>query len=179
MAVQMAKLQGAKAVIVCDPIARRREIALKNGADFAIDPIREDAGLRMKQLTGNRGVDVVIETSGSYPRLQAGLRGLTYGGRIAIVGWFGRDRGGFDLGHEAHMNNAALIFSRACSEPNPDYPRWDWARLNETCWRLLSQGKINCEDVLDPVVSFEEAGDAYREYVVENPSLSVKMGVKY
>ena len=58
-------------------------------------------------------------------------------------------------------------------------PRWDWARLNETCWRLLSQGKINCEDVLDPVVSFEEAGDAYREYVVENPSLSVKMGVKY
>ena len=77
------------------------------------------------------------------------------------------------------MNNATLIFSRACSEPNPDYPRWDWARLNETCWRLLSQGKINCEEVLDPVVSFEEAGDAYREYVVENPSLSVKMGVKY
>lgn len=76
----------------------------------------------MKQLTGNRGVDVVIETSGSYPGLQAGLRRLTYGGRIAIVGWFGRDRGGFDLGHEAHVNNATLIFSRACSETNPDYP---------------------------------------------------------
>ena len=40
----------------------------------------------MKQLTGTRGVDVVIETSVSYPGLQAGLRGLTYGGRIAIVG---------------------------------------------------------------------------------------------
>ena len=133
----------------------------------------------MKRLTGNRGVDVVIETSGTYPGLQAALRGLTYGGRIVVVGWFGYDRGGFHLGAEAHMNNATILFSRACSEPNPDYPRWNWERLNDTCWELLSTGKINCEDILDPVVPFDEAGDAYRKYVVENPSLSVKMGVKY
>lgn len=178
MAAQMAKLQGARTVIVSDPIAKRREIALKCGADYAIDPINEDAGLMMKRLTGNRGVDVVIETSGSYPGLQSAIRGLTYGGRIAIVGWFGKDRGGFNLGYEAHMNNATIFFSRACSEPNPDYPRWSWERLNETCWDLLSHGKINCEDIIDPIVSFEEAGDAYRKYVVENPALSVKMGVK-
>lgn len=179
MAAQMAKLQGAKLVIVSDPIAKRREIALKCGADYAIDPLNEDAGLRMKQLTGNLGVDVCIETSGSYPGLQACLRGVTYGGRIAIVGWYGRDKGGFDLGHEAHMNNATLFFSRACSEPNPDYPRWSWNRLNSTCWELLSQNKIHCEDVIDPVVPFDQAGDAYREYVVENPALSVKLGVRY
>lgn len=179
MAAQMAKLQGAKTVIVSDPIAKRREIALKCGADYAIDPVHEDAGLMMKRLTGNRGVDVVIETSGTYPGLQAGLRGVAYGGRIAVVGWFGRDRGGFHLGAEAHMNNATIFFSRACSEPNPDFPRWNWERLNETCWELLRSGKINCEEVLDPVVSFEEAGDAYREYVVEKPYLSVKMGVEF
>lgn len=179
MAAQMARLQGAKTVIVSDPIQKRRELALRYGADYAIDPVNEDAGLRMKELTGKRGVDVVVETSGSYPALQASLRGLTYGGRIAVVGWYGKDRGGFDLGQEAHMNNATLIFSRACSEPNPDYPRWSWARINETCWDLLSKGRILCEDIIDPVVSFEAAGDAYREYVVENPAASVKMGVQY
>lgn len=179
MAAQMAKLQGATTVIVSDPIQKRRELALQCGADYAIDPIHEDAGLRAKQLTGKRGVDVVVETSGSYPALQASLRGLTYGGRIAVVGWYGRDRGGFDLGHEAHMNNATLMFSRACSEPNPDYPRWSWARINATCWDLLCRGLIQCEDVIDPVVDFEDAGQAYREYVVENPSASVKMGVRY
>lgn len=179
MAVQMARLQGASIVIASDPIPRRRELALKLGADYAVDPLSEDAGLQMKRLTGNRGVDVAIETSGTYPALQAALRGLTYGGRIAVVGWYGRDRGGFDLGHEAHMNNATLIFSRACSEPNPDYPRWSWARINDTCWDLLSKGLIRCEEVIDPVVSFEEAGDAYRQYVVENPASSVKLGIKY
>ena len=179
MAVQMAKLQGASIVIASDPIARRRELALSLGADYALDPIHEDAGLQMKLLTGKRGVDAVIETSGTYPALQAALRGVTYGGRIAVVGWYGRDRGGFDLGHEAHMNNASLMFSRACSEPNPDYPRWSWERINETCWNLLASGAIRCESVIDPVVSFEEAGDAYRQYVVENPASSVKMGVRF
>lgn len=179
MAAQMARLQGAKTVIVSDPIAKRREIALACGADYAIDPIHEDAGLRMKQLTGNLGTDVVIETSGSYPSLQAALRGVAYGGRISVVGWFGRDKGGFDLGHEAHMNNATLFFSRACSEPNPDYPRWSWNRLNITCWEMLIKGLLNCELVIDPIVPFEKAGDAYREYVVDNPSLSVKLGVQY
>lgn len=178
MAVQMAKLQGAKMIIAVDPIAKRRELALKYGADYALDPVNEDAGLMMKRLTGNKGVDVVVETSGSYPALQTALRGVTYGGRIAAVGWYGYDRGGFHLGAEGHMNNATIIFSRACSEPNPDYPRWSWERINDTCWELLCAGKIDCEDVLDPVVPFEEAGDAYRKYVVENPSLSVKMAVK-
>ncbi len=179
MAVQMAKLQGARLVIASDPIAKRLEIARACGADWALDPTREDVGLRVKQLTGGFGADVCIETSGSYPGLQSCLRGVTYAGRIAIVGWFGRDKGGFDLGHEAHMNNATLFFSRACSEPNPDYPRWSWDRLNATCWDLLSKGRIDCERVIDPVVPFVQAGEAYRKFVVEQPALSVKMGVDF
>lgn len=175
---QMAKLAGAACVIVSDPIAKRREIALKNGADFAIDPLSEDAGLQMKRLTGNRGADVAIETSGTYPALAACLRGLVYGGTIAIVGWYGPDKGGFHLGHEAHMNNAHLVFARACSEPNPDvHSGWSWRRLNETCWNLLQNGRINCEEIIDPVVSFEEAGEAYRTYLIEKPAESVKLGV--
>lgn len=180
IAAQMAKLAGAGVVIVSDPIAKRREIALKNGADYAVDPASEDAGLQMKRLTGNRGVDVAIETSGAYPALQACIRGLVYGGTIAIVGWYGPDKGGFNLGREAHMNNAHLIFARACSEPNPDaHTGWSWKKINETCWSLLKSGRINCEDIIDPVVSFEEAGDAYRTYLIEKPAESVKLGVKF
>lgn len=180
MAAQMAKLSGASIVIVSDPIAKRRELALKNGADYAIDPSKEDAGLQMKRLTNNRGVDVAIETSGVYSALQSCIRGIVYGGTVSIVGWYGKDKGGFNLGHEAHMNNPRLIFARACSEPNPDvHTGWTWARINQTCWDLLKNGKLNCEDVIDPVVSFEEAGDAYRTYLIEKPTESVKMGVKF
>lgn len=178
MAAQMAKLQGARIVIVSDPIAKRREIALANGADAALDPMTQDVGLEVKRLTGNMGADVVIETSGTYPGLQTALRGVTYGGRIAVVGWYQKCRGYFDLGLEAHMNNATIFFSRACSEPNPDYPRWSWKRINEECWRLLTTGALNCENVIDPVVTFDEAAETYLEVVDRHPDKSVKMGVK-
>ena len=179
MAAQMAKLQGAKTVIVSDPIAKRREIALANGADVAIDPMTQDVGLEVKRLIGNMGADVVIETSGTYPGLQAALRGVTYGGRIAVVGLYKKCRGNFDLGLEAHMNNATIFFSRACSEPNPDYPRWNWNRINAECWHLLSSGALKCENVIDPVVSFEDAGSTYLDVVAQHPDKSVKMGVTF
>ncbi|MBQ9938044.1 MAG: zinc-binding dehydrogenase [Oscillospiraceae bacterium] len=179
MAAQMAKLQGAKTVIVSDPIAKRREIALANGADIALDPMTQDVGLEVKNLTNKKGADVVIETSGTYSGLQAALRGVTYGGRIAVVGWYKKCRGNFDLGLEAHMNNATIFFSRACSEPNPDYPRWNWDRINEECWHLLSTGALKCDNVIDPVVSFEDAGNTYLDVVAQNPSKSVKMGVEF
>ena len=107
-------------------------------------------------------------------------RGVVYGGTIAVVGWYGPDKGGFHLGREAHMNNAHLVFARACSEPNPDvHTGWSWQRINQTCWELLRGGKINCEEIIDPVVPFEEAGEAYRTYLIERPAESVKMGVKF
>jgi len=179
MAAQMAKLQGAKAVFVSDPIEKRRRIALENGADAAFDPAVQDVGLEVKRLTGNLGVDAVIEASGSYPGLQTALRAVAYGGRIAVVGWYRKCTGNFDLGLEAHMNNATIFFSRACSEPNPDYPRWDWRRVNEDCWRLLSTGALRCGNVVEPVVDFEEACEIYLDVVDRHPEKSVKMGVSF
>ena len=44
---------------------------------------------------------------------------------------------GIDLGAEAHMNRPHIVFSRANSEPNPDHPNWDNARIYDVCWRML------------------------------------------
>jgi threonine dehydrogenase-like Zn-dependent dehydrogenase len=179
LSAQLAKLAGASYVAVIDPIARRREVALEAGADAAFDPTVEDVGLELKKATNKMGVDVVIETSASEFALQSALRGLAYGGTIAYVGWARPFRGGLDLGREAHFNNARMVFSRACSEPNPDYPRWSWRRIEETCWKLLSEGQLNCEEIIEPVVSFEESASGYETYVDQHPEQSVKLGIKF
>jgi threonine dehydrogenase-like Zn-dependent dehydrogenase len=179
LAAQFAKLAGASYVAVIDPIEKRREVALRTGADEAFDPINQDVGLELKKATNKMGVDVVIETSANEFALQQALRGLAYGGTIAFVGWARPFRGGLDLGREAHFNNAKIVFSRACSEPNPDYPRWSWRRIEETCWKMLSEGSLNCEEIVEPVVSFEESAEGYENYVDRHPELSVKLGVKF
>ena len=51
MAAQQAKLQGARQVFVSDPILIRRELAIKHGADIAIDPSSDDAGELIRDHT--------------------------------------------------------------------------------------------------------------------------------
>ncbi|CCQ96493.1 putative oxidoreductase, Zn-dependent and NAD(P)-binding [[Clostridium] ultunense Esp] len=179
IAAQMAKQYGASYVAVVDPIRLRREVALRAGADEAFDPLSQDVGLELKKSTGKMGVDVIIETSASVQALQASLRGLAYGGTIAYVGWAKEFPGGLHLGREAHYNNAKIVFSRVASEPNPDYPRWNRRRIEETCWEMLASGRINCEEIIFPVVPFEESAEAYCRYVDQHPESSIKLGVTF
>ncbi|EFC9206153.1 zinc-binding alcohol dehydrogenase [Escherichia coli] len=179
IAIQLAKRAGASVVIGVDPIAHRCDIARRHGADFCLNPIGTDVGKEIKTLTGKQGADVIIETSGYADALQSALRGLAYGGTISYVAFAKPFAEGFNLGREAHFNNAKIVFSRACSEPNPDYPRWSRKRIEETCWELLMNGYLNCEDLIDPVVTFANSPESYMQYVDQHPEQSIKMGVTF
>lgn len=177
IAVQIAVKAGAK-VIAIDPIESRRKLAEEFGAAYSLDPIVEDVGLKMKEFTNKLGVDSVIETSGAASALQASLRGIAYGGIISYVAFAKPFPAGLNFGREAHFNNAQIIFARASSEPNPEYPRWDRKRIEDTCWELLMNGYLDCSKIVAPVVSLVESPEAYMTYIDQDPSLSVKMGVE-
>ncbi len=179
IAVQLAKKAGASIVFAIDVIESRREVALKYGADYALDPTKCDVGFEIKKLTNKMGADSIIETSGSMQALQSALKGLAYGGTIAYVAFGKPFPEGLNFGREAHFNYGKIIFSRASSEPNPDYPRWNRKRIEETCWELLTNGYLNCEEIVYPVVDFENCPSAYEKYIDTNPELSVKMGISF
>ena len=143
--VQLAKLAGAYPVIAVDPIPLRRDVALECGADLVLDPTACDAGLEIKLATDARGADVCVDYSGHFSALQAALRGVAYLGTIVAGAFPGSYPAGLDLGAEAHMNRPTIVFSRACSEPNPEYPNWDETRLFSVVWRLLCDGSLNSE----------------------------------
>ncbi len=179
IAVQLAKKVGARLVIAVDPLKNRREIAERNGADFSLDPLSSDIGWEIKRLTDKIGADSIIETSGNSAALQGALKGLGYGGTISYVAFGKPFPEGLNFGREAHFNNAKIVFSRAASEPNPDYPRWDRKRIEDTCWELLMNGYINCEDIIRPVIPFRESPEGYMKYVDRNPELGIKLGVEF
>lgn len=179
IAVQLAKKAGASIVIAVDPLEKRREIAKKYGADFCLDPTTCDVGLEVKKLTNKVGADSFIETSGHVSAVQFALRGIGYGGTIAYLAFAKEFPPGLNFGREAHFNNAKIVFSRAASEPNPEYPRWDRKRIEAVCWELLMSGYINCEEIINPVVSFTDSAEAYCKFVDQEPHLSIKLGVEY
>ena len=65
MVIQLAKLQGASKVILSEPVAMRRDVALSLGADAVIDPITDDPATALREITGASGADVVIECVGN------------------------------------------------------------------------------------------------------------------
>ena len=178
MAVQMARQAGARYVAGIDPLARRRELAARTGADLVLDPAADDVETALKEASDGRGLDVIIETSANYSALDTALRAVAYGGTIAYVGWAKPCTGGLDFGGPAHFNVPVIVFARACSEPNRDHPRWGFQRIMDTCWEALAAGAYDCEGLVQPVVPFADILDAYRE-IDERPERSIKLGVTF
>ena len=177
MAMQLARLAGAHPVIAVDPIRLRREVAAELGADLALDPSACDAGKEIRLATARRGADVCIEYSGHHAGLQAALRGVRYLGTVVAGAFPGAYPAGLDLGAEAHFNRPTMVFSRACSEPNPEYG-WNEERLFDVSWRLLAGGRLCCEPVVQPVVAFHDLLTEYPK-IATAPEHNVKLGVRF
>lgn len=85
LALQVMKMNGATSLTMIEPIADRRDMALRHGADAVIDPLTEDQYSRTDELTEGRGFDVVIDASGS-TRAVRGLLDLAAKGGTVIYG---------------------------------------------------------------------------------------------
>jgi 2-desacetyl-2-hydroxyethyl bacteriochlorophyllide A dehydrogenase len=72
-ALQAAKRFNPGRLIALDTKPARLELAVRLGADVAINPLEEDAPARVKALTEGYGCDVYIEMSGSAKAPQQGL----------------------------------------------------------------------------------------------------------
>jgi alcohol dehydrogenase len=81
-----AKLMGATLIIGVDTDPGRREIALRMGADVALDPTEVDVVAEIKRLTGGIGVDVAIEALGLQQTFESALRALRPGGTLSSLG---------------------------------------------------------------------------------------------
>ena len=62
---QCLKKAGATELTLSEPIAERRELALRFGAKNVIDPIKENIRDAAERITGGRGFDVVFDCTGS------------------------------------------------------------------------------------------------------------------
>jgi threonine 3-dehydrogenase len=86
MATAVARFTGARHVVVSEPNAYRRELALRMGASAAVDPRERPLGDLFDELGMVEGFDVVMEMSGNATALRDALGVMAHGGGIAILG---------------------------------------------------------------------------------------------
>jgi NDMA-dependent alcohol dehydrogenase len=85
-AVQAARMAGAGAVVVVDPLPSKRALALELGATHAVDPAVEDAGEVARSLTQGRGADYAFDAAGAPPIVPAAFGAIRRGGTLVCIG---------------------------------------------------------------------------------------------
>jgi (R,R)-butanediol dehydrogenase/meso-butanediol dehydrogenase/diacetyl reductase/L-iditol 2-dehydrogenase len=86
LVLQLALRAGASRVMVSEPVAEKRALAERLGADLTVDPLAQDVVRMAKGLTEERGFDTVIEASGN---LRAAEDALALVDNCGTVVWGG------------------------------------------------------------------------------------------
>ena len=147
-AVQIAKLMGAR-VFGVDIREGPLKLASDLGTDFVIDSSKEDSSKKVMEITGGKGVDVVIENVGSAQSMKWSFSCLKRRGRLVVVGY--DPSSPYPLNPmEMHYNEWIICGSRASTKQE----------LLEVI-DLVERGKI--KPVVYKLFPWEDANEAIRE----------------
>jgi len=86
MATAVARHAGARYIVVSEPNAFRRELAVRMGATVVVDPRERDLHDVQAELGMVEGFDVAMEMSGNAVALRTAISNMAHGGGIAILG---------------------------------------------------------------------------------------------
>jgi 2-desacetyl-2-hydroxyethyl bacteriochlorophyllide A dehydrogenase len=174
LVARLLKLAGAGAVLVVDPLKRRRKLALAAGADGAFGP--EGVNGRVMDLTGGRGADVAVEASGSEGALRGAIEAVATEGTVVVASWYGAKPVALDLGGNFHRGRVRLRSSQV-GRSNPELqPRWDRERRTEMVIGFLD--RLDLRDLISHRLPFGRAPEAY-PLLDERPEEAVQVVFTY
>ena len=136
-AIQLAKAHGAK-VLCTVGSAAKAAACLDIGADAAIDYRRQDFVAETMRLTGNRGVDVVLDMVGG-PYIEKNLRILALEGRLVQIAFLQPSRVEVDW---LPLMVKRLTYTGSTLRPRPPAEKARLAQqLRTHLWPLLERGE--------------------------------------
>lgn len=155
-AIQLAHVFGAR-VFTTAGSPEKCGRCLELGADVAINYKEEDYVDKVKEATGGRGVDLILDmVNGAY--LPRNLKSLADDGRLVMIAFLG--------GPITEVNFSQVMVRRLTITGSTLRPQSDLAKsriadeLRQKVWPLLDAGTIG--PVMDSTFPLEKAADAHR-----------------
>ncbi|KAM0950965.1 putative NADPH:quinone reductase [Dioscorea sansibarensis] len=155
-AIQIAKHLGVRVFVTAG--SEEKLGACKNlGADVCINYKTEDFVARIKEETGGKGVDVILDNVGG-PYLQRNLDSLNIGGRLFLIGFLG--------GAVTEVNLAPLLMKRLTVQAaglrsrSPENKAEIVKEVEKHVWPAIAAGKV--KPVIYKSLRLSEAAEGHK-----------------
>ncbi len=155
VAVQLAAALGAHVVTTAGGPGRVAR-CLELGAEVAVDHRTEDVVAAVREATGGRGADVVLDVLGA-GGLRDNVRALAPGGRLVVIGLQQGARGEVDLG--ALMAKRAWVTGTTLRSRSPQEKADLLAAVHEHVWPMVAEGRLR--PVVDTRLPLDDAARAH------------------
>ncbi|MDX2376339.1 alcohol dehydrogenase catalytic domain-containing protein [Microbacterium sp. LRZ72] len=152
LALQVMRMSGATSLTMIEPIADRRDMALRHGAEHVIDPVSENQRDRTDEITGGRGYDVVIDASGS-TRAVAGLLDIAAKGATVVYGAM------YPHDFEMPLNLSDYLYMKELTLTGVFISPYAFPRA------LQILPKLDVDELTGAVFGIEEAPEAFAAHV--------------
>ncbi|MBE6596837.1 MAG: theronine dehydrogenase [Ruminococcaceae bacterium] len=167
-AVQELHAAGAYPVIAVDPIKERRDLALRLGADFALDPTDGDFVERVKEISDG-GVNVCIEVTGLGIGLVQALDCMRKMGRVALLGCTRSSKFEIDYYGKVHGRGISLIGAHTAARPKLESSAGLWTDEDDlkAVLNLIKGKRLNFKDMISEIHSPTEAYEVFTRLAEE------------
>ena len=165
-AVKLLRAAGAVPVIAADPNPDRRALALRYGADYALDPMEPDFAERVKSITGG-GVAVAIEVTGVGAGFNGALDCMAKFGRVALLGCTRNSDFTVDYYRKIHAPGITVIGAHTIARPEVEsHPGWFTHRDDiKAVLDLIGGGRLTLSDMVEEIHTPEECPAVYDRLV--------------
>jgi putative PIG3 family NAD(P)H quinone oxidoreductase len=155
-AIQLARAFGAR-VFATAGTPEKCAVCVELGAERAIDYRQQDFVAAVKEATGGRGADVILDMVGGL-YIEKNLRALAIEGRLVQIAFLQGSKVTLDL---VHLMMRRQTITGSTLRPQSVAAKAAIARaLHEKVWPLIEAGKVR--PVIDRTFPLAEAADAHR-----------------
>jgi 2-desacetyl-2-hydroxyethyl bacteriochlorophyllide A dehydrogenase len=169
-ATQLAKLAGALPVIAADPRDDRCELSLKLGADKVFSPRNPHFESLVRETTDGKGVNAVIEVSGSSIALKQALKCCATRARVSLLGCTRLSDCAIDYYKLVHRPGISLIGAHNFIRPFKDSYPYHWTHQDDckALLKMISAKRLQILPVVSEICQPEDAPAIYKRLVEDN-----------
>ena len=138
-------------------------MALKLGADYALNPGDSDYIQQVKDITEGEGVRAIVEVTGSAIALQQALEYAAWEARVSLLGCTRIPDAPIDFYRYVHCRGIQILGAHTMTRAKVESAPYHWTQEDDyrAFLKLLANGKMKASEIISEIVTPDKCHDIY------------------